>query len=167
MKRILIMVLSQIYACHCNGQSAIQIEDFKKTIQTTWNQALDNEFDGIYCMDEMVPDLKPFASRMWVSLKKNLKNGRIETLEYIPKKEMERRIASKLEDSDTYAGLLKTMNQPMAYGEEFVVQNLTVVGVMKIKITGDGDAVTKFHPVGIKERKLLFPGVKTTKKAVL
>jgi len=164
MKKIFTLIVSVAGFAHCKGQSTEQIDAFKKTLQTVWSAESNNDFDSLTYMDELVPDLKPFVSTMWVNLKKNLKNGRIEIVEYIPKEELESRIATKHEDSDTYASLLKMMNKPIARGDQFIIQNLTVVGVMKIKVSGDKDGVTKFQPVGIKDGKLLFPGVKLMKK---
>jgi len=164
MKTKYIVFASILGFAHCNAQSPEQIEAFKETIQSTWSADSNNDFDGLTCMDEIVPDLKPYVSARWVALKKNLKNGRIEVLEYVPKEEMERRIEQKHEDSESYAQALKTMNQPIARGDQFMIQNLTVVGVMKIKVVGDDDSLTMFNPVGVKDGKLLFPGVKAMKK---
>ncbi len=166
MKKIFTLTLIASVAgfAHCNAQSTEQIDAFKKTLDTVWSAGSNEDFDSLTCMDDLVAELRPYVSTMWVNLKKNLKNGRIEIVEYIPKDELESRIATKHEDSKTYASLLKVMNKPIARGDQFIIHNLTVVGVMKIKVSGDGDAVTKFHPVGIKDGKLLFPGVKPMKQ---
>ena len=93
---------------------------------------------------------------MWIRFKKN-KETSIESIEYFTKEEAKDPATDK-KIADSMSEALVAVSKVRKLKDVSYKSNLEPIGIVVIVIKGDG-GLTKIHPVGLKDGRLLFPSM--------
>lgn len=170
MKKVLIqMILSLGIAAFAVGQATDQIEDFKNKVTKAWESGKKADFETLYDFDGTPDEIRELATKKWLNYKL-IKDVELEIIEYVAIEEVRKRIAASSDHSEKLKRVVQMAEEKRTMKDIEYIANIPLKGVLvyKIKSSATDDSLFSkgivFSPVGIKDGKLLFTGMRPTNK---
>jgi hypothetical protein len=170
MKKMLIqIILSLGITAFAVGQTTDQIEDFKIRVTKAWESGKKSDFQALYDFDETPDEIREMGTKKWLNYKL-IKDVELEIVEYLAIEEVKKRIAADSDNSDKLKSLVQMAEEKRTMKNIEYIASIPLKGVLVYKIKGNASDThlfskgIMFSPVGIKDEKLLFTGMRPTNK---
>jgi hypothetical protein len=133
-----------------------------------WDSGKDSDFESLYYLEGSPDEIRKMVSMGWKRTKQ-LKDPKLEIVEYIDLQEIKKRIASGAEHSEQLKRIVELSEQKRTLNKVEYESNLPLLGILIYKIESKPSEDhafhngTSFHPVGLKDEKLFIPSMRRTK----